>query len=77
MIKGFPWPSYDHRICLVNISLHDKITYLHQCLSSALSICLQVVKTGYTSLEQIILSISESNLIYLLREYMNELLKEL
>jgi hypothetical protein len=52
IIKGFPWPSTDYRLCFLNhpnIS-NDVATYLEQQAYICSAICGQVIKSGYTKI---------------------------
>lgn len=51
IIKGFPWPSLDYRVCFLQIpSSGEEIECLERQSYLCSAICAQVVKSGYTKI---------------------------
>lgn len=51
IIKGFPWPSLDYRVCFLQIpSCGEETECLERQSYLCSAICAQVVKSGYTKI---------------------------
>jgi len=63
IIKGFPWPSTTNRICLL-----DHSGDANQLADICKGICVSVVKSGYTSIEEISCSSSDMAVVMALQQ---------
>ncbi len=79
LIKGFPWPSMDYRVCFLHHrnNYSDFRVYLEEQAYICSIICGQVVKSGYTKLEEITCSSTKEKYLPFLQKYMGVLLKGL
>jgi hypothetical protein len=78
LIKGFPWPSQTHRICLLHI---DSAPTLAETLNLqaflCCFICAQVIRTGYTTIHEISCASTGLESLPYLQFHMAKLLSQL
>ena len=79
IIKGFPWPSIDYRVCYVHHKYEgvSQQFYLQQQAFLCSLICGQVVKSGYTKVQHITCSTGTRKNLPFLQKYMTILLRKL
>ena len=72
LVKGFPWPSTKHRICFLHCTQPNPT----DLAAIGASVMRSVLKSGYTTTNEISCSVSEEAVAAILREQVKELLRE-
>jgi hypothetical protein len=79
LIKGFNWPSIDYKLCFINVpnQIHTHETLLNEECFLITWIVAEVLKSGFTELEQITCCCIDSSLIPLLQRHLIKILTKL
>lgn len=78
LIKGFPWPSQTHRLCLLHLESAPSLPEsLNLQAFLCCFICAQVIRTGYTTVHEISCSATSLQSLPYLQFHMGRLLGQL